>query len=119
MDLRPLLAAMIVMICGCAQTPAAAPPAASATTGASGAGADAPASPVREVGAAGASGTTVPKDYHVVERNGIKYYCVDKPALGTRVKSRATCLTAEQYEVARQDAINTMREKQGQRQTFE
>jgi hypothetical protein len=118
MDLRPLLAAAILVICGCTQTPATAPPAASASTAANNTGADAPVSPIREVGAAGVD-PAGPTGYHVVERNGIKYYCADKQALGTRIKSRVACLTAEQYEVARQEAINTVREKQGQRQTFE
>ena len=109
MDLRSLFAAAILTICGCTQTPATAPPGASAERCRQRA-ADAPVSPVREVGAAGAD-PAGPTGYHVVERNGIKYYCNDKPALGTRIKSRVACLTAEQYEVARQEAINTVREK--------
>jgi hypothetical protein len=116
MDTPRLYAAALLVFCGCTQTPATDSPSASAP--ANSAGADAAVSPVREVGAAGAADSASPTGYHVIERNGIRYYCADKPALGTRIKSRVACLTAEQYEVAREEAIDTVREKQGQRQTY-
>lgn len=40
-------------------------------------------------------------------------YCTDKPALGTRVKSRQTCLTQEQYELSRQDAQKAIAREAG------
>jgi glucan-binding YG repeat protein len=59
-----------------------------------------------------------PPGYQVVIRNGQRYYCSDKATLGSRLKSRAACLTEEQYEMARQDAKDKMREKQGQTNTW-
>jgi hypothetical protein len=115
---RLSVVAALMVFCGCTQTRATDSSSASATTAVKSAGADAVVSPGREVGAAGAADSASATGYHVIERNGIKYYCADKPALGTRIKSRVACLTAEQYEVARAEAIDTMREKQGQRQTF-
>ena len=57
----------------------------------------------------------VPHGYHVIDRDGQKFYCTDTPALGTRIKSRVTCMSADQFARAQQEAKDKMREKQGQR----
>ena len=56
----------------------------------------------------------VPGGYHVVDRNGDKFYCTDAPQLGTRVKSRVQCVSQEQFERSQTEAQDKMREKQGQ-----
>jgi hypothetical protein len=88
------------------------------TTSASGASANAVSRPERQADAAEPQ-PAAPHGYHLVVRKGVPYYCSNEPALGTRVKSRKTCLTREQFEQARTDAQQKMREKQGQRQTWE
>jgi osmotically-inducible protein OsmY len=116
---RSLTSLLLFTLAGCAQTPAEAP-----ATGTAGSNdtekvatpATAQAGTISNVkGAQSAGSTGGPAGYHVIERNGTKYYCEDKPALGTRIKARTTCLTAEQYAREKQDAQDTMREKQGQR----
>lgn len=135
MRLLPL--SLALALAACAQTPshgpaagatadsdaAPAPAAASAPTENAAQPAEQVATTSAEAGTAATSGSgappLVPPGYHVIEKNGEKFYCTDTPALGTRIKSRTTCMTREQFERSRQEAQDKMREKQGQRQTWE
>ena len=134
--MRPIAFLPLVILTACAQAPTNQPAsgAASDTAETHAAAPAAPAAPAATTAqAAPAAGsqaaegaapqaeqrpTAPPSGYQVVVRNGQRYYCSDKPVLGSRLKSRQTCLTEEQYEMARQDAKDKMREKQGQDQTF-
>lgn len=114
--MRSIVAFMALICFGCAsQSPVDEPEVAGATAQIADANsAPASTSPVRSAGG-GAGANDVPHGYHLVDRDGQKFYCSDKPAFGTRVKSRVTCISAEQFEQARNDARDKMREKQGQR----
>lgn len=123
--MRTLAFLLTVTVAGCAGAPADPPSTAAAVDKATSA-AEQPApaaaagsestSPVKGASAVGGGGTG---RYHIIERDGVKFYCTDKPALGTRVKSRSTCMSEDQYLAAQQSAKDKMREKQGQRQSFE
>jgi hypothetical protein len=135
--LRLLPLSFALALAACAQTPTQGPAAgaaadssaapAPAATAATAAPAAKPAEQVAATGAQGATEaaggaaarTATPTGYHVIEKNGQKFYCTDTPAMGTRIKSRTSCMSQEQFERSRQEAQDKMREKQGQRQTWE
>jgi hypothetical protein len=135
-SVRPIAFLPLVILTACAQAPTNQPAsgAASDTAETHAAAPAAPAAPATAsaqatpaadtVAAEGAAPQTEqrpsapPVGYMVVIRNGQRFYCSDKPVLGSRLKSRQTCLTEEQYEMARQDAKDKMREKQGQENTW-
>ena len=117
--MRPIAFLPLAILAACAQAPTNQPASGAASdTAAPAQATPAPAVTPAEGGGQVAATAPVPPGYQVVVRNGQKYYCSDKPVLGSRLKSKATCLTQEQYEMARQDAKDKMREKQGQEVTW-
>jgi hypothetical protein len=126
-SVRSILGLVALLCVGCAsQTPAEKP--APAAPGAAAADAKPAASAqlansetpavTAAAGSVSSSGVkkamAVPGGYHIVERNGEKFYCTDAPQLGTRVKSRVQCVSQEQFERSQTEAQDKMRERQGQ-----
>jgi hypothetical protein len=47
--------------------------------------------------------------YYIVKENGARLYCRRDPVIGTRLRSKTTCLTTEQWRQAREAGKRTVR----------